>query len=351
FRDWVRHAQRDEYWQKADGEQRAARLQVPTLLMAGWYDPFLPSQLADYKTIQSAAPARTAYTSRLIIGPWSHAGTMRMPDGYTDAHYRLASLKPALDWYDHHLLHRSLHPFAPVRLFIGGINRWRDEQEWPLKRTRPTPIYLSSGGHANGAAGDGGLSLSPELPASADHYRHDPENPVPSLGGAILLAERSGPWAQNPVEARPDVLVYSSQPLPRNLELIGELKARLSVASSAPSTDFVVKLVDVHPDGQAYGISQGILRRRYQPGRLEPITVELWPLGHVFLKGHRLRVEVASSHFPMFDVNPNTGEDSSQATTTRIADQTLYTGAGQLSQLILPVIPEANTLPCSAAWC
>lgn len=331
YRDWLQHARKGAFWAAADGQGRAAKLRMPALLMAGWYDPFLPGQLADYRAIQEQGSARMAYASRLIIGPWSHAETMAMPEGYLDEHYRLASLRPALDWYDQHLLGRKLHPFAPVRLFIGGINRWRDEQEWPLKRTRYIPIYLS-GGQANGLAGKGRLSFAPG-PSASDQFTHDPARPVPSLGGAILLAARSGPWLQNAVEARDDVLVYSSDPLASDLELTGELKARLKVACETGTADFVVKLVDVHPDGKAYGISQGILRGSYRGGTASQIEVALWPLGHVFLKGHRLRVEVSGSHFPMFDVAPGA--------TGNPIKQTLSTG-GEDSFLLLPVIDSAS---------
>lgn len=329
YRDWLAHPQADAYWQRADGQQRAARLKMPALLMAGWYDPFLPSQLADYRAIQTQGAPRIAYASRLIIGPWSHAETMTMPDGYSDTHYRLASLKPALDWYDQHLLGRGLHFFAPVRLFISGVNQWRNEQAWPLQRAVPTPFYLAAGQQ---------LSLKPATPAS-DSYTHDPQQPLPSLGGAILLAQRSGPWPQNALDRRSDRLVYTSEPLKDNLEVTGEPEARLQVMTSAPNTDFVVKLLDVHPNGQAYALTQGIRRQSYTPGQKQSISVQLWPMGHVFLKGHRLGVEVASSHFPMFDVNPNTGENPLTATRVVTAQQTVYTGSGELSQVLLPVIP------------
>jgi putative CocE/NonD family hydrolase len=342
FKDWAKHEQNDAYWQAIDGEGRTRTLKAPVLLMAGWYDPFLPTQLRDFTTIRQQADARASVPTRLIIGPWTHADPVRFPDGSTAGDYRPASLAPSIPWFDQHLLGWPQDPSlaAPVHLYVMGENVWRAENEWPLARTRYAAFYLSSNGHANSAAGDG--SLTPEPPRMAelaDSYVYDPLHPVPSRGGA-MLGPRAGIASQQDVETRRDVLVFSSAPLERDVEVTGPIGALLYVQTSAPNTDFTVKLVDVHPDGRAYNISDGILRRAYAPAGSAPveIKVELWPTSMLFRRGHRIRVEVSSSNFPRYDRNPNTGRDIPSETKPVSAKQTLYHGADAPSRIILPLI-------------
>ncbi len=331
YREWLSHPQRDAYWQAADGKNRALEANVPVLLMAGWYDPYLPGQLADYKTLQQSSPF-TAYTSRLIIGPWSHAETMTLPDGFVPQHYRLASIAPVLDWYDHHIMGKSFHGFAPVQAFVSGINQWRSFKDWPPTNTQATPFYLTG----NTSPLQGILQRQPPKAFRKYRYTHDPQNPVPSEGGAILLGTQSGPKRQTS-HYRNDVLRFDGQMLKEPLTLLGEPRANLWFSSSAPAGDVVVKLIDVHPDGSAYGISQGIVRTHFMPEKPQKVTVALWAVGHTFLKGHRLRVEVASSHFPMFNVHPGTAENPLTARHTRKSLQTLWTGSQYSSTLELPV--------------
>jgi putative CocE/NonD family hydrolase len=343
FNDWAAHTKADSYWREIDGENRASSIKAPVLLMAGWYDPFLPTQLNDFETIRHVADAHVALESRLIIGPWTHAAAVRFPDGSTAGDYRAASLAPSIPWFDHHLLGRPLSDsFAmPVRIYVMGENVWRDEREWPLARTRYTAFYLDGTGHANSDRGDG--RLSPELPTapeSADSYVYEPRKPVPSRGGA-MLGPRAGIASQKEVEARSDVLVYSTEPLEHDMEVTGPVSAVLQVGTSAASTDFTVKLVDVHPDGMAYNVSDGILRRDYTPQSApHEITVQLWPTSMLFRKNHRIRVEVSSSNYPRYDRNPNTGQDISTEISPQAATQTVYHGALAPSRIILPVIPR-----------
>lgn len=343
YKDWVRHPSRDAYWRMIDGKDRARTLKSPVLLMAGWYDPFLPTQLRDFETIRREAQPSIAAESRLIIGPWSHADPVRFPDGTTAGDYRPASLAPSIPWFDHQLFGRDPSPSlgAPVRIYVMGEKVWRDENEWPLARARYTAFYLSSSGHANSDTGDGRLTLEqPTASESLDSYVYDPRRPVPSHGGA-MLGPRAGITMQNEVESRPDVLVYSTEPLDRDLEVTGPMSARLYVGTTAPNTDFCVKLVDVHPSGAAYNVSDGILRRTYQPPvGPEEIRVDLWPTSMLFRRGHRIRIEVTSSNFPRYDRNPNTGRDISMETSPVLATQTVYHDAGSQSRVILPVIPR-----------
>ena len=160
FNDWVKHSTRDAYWQAIDGEDRARTLQAPVLLMAGWFDPFLPGQLADFVRIRRDARADVAAATRLVIGPWGHAETVVLPGNLRNRNYRLESLAPSIPWFDRHLRSRDAGATsdAPVRLYVMGANTWRDEEEWPLARARQTPWYLRSRGHANTAHGDGLLT-------------------------------------------------------------------------------------------------------------------------------------------------------------------------------------------------
>lgn len=340
FNDWVSHPERDEYWREIDGEDRAKRLVASVLLMAGWYDPFLPSQLKDFIRIRREARSEVGSASRLIIGPWAHARTLTFPDGTTPRNYRFESLAPSVPWFDQHWWPSGSALQAPVRIFVMGKNVWRDEQEWPLARTRYTPYYLRSAGNANSSSGDGVLTLTPPTSKEPpDTYVYDPRNPVPTAGGA-MIGPRAGIALQNAIEERKDVLGYSTLPLEEDIEVTGPIKLVLYGSTTATHTDFTGKLVDVHPDGSAYNVSEGILRRKYdQPDAPTEIEIDLWPTSMVFLKGHRIRLEVSSSNYPRFDRNPNTGRQIATETSPVVATQTIYHSTEIPSRLILPVIP------------
>ena len=341
FDDWAIHSARDSYWQSIDGNDRAAHVRCPVFMMAGWSDPFLQAELHDYAEIMRNASPDVVAQSHLVIGPWSHARSVKLPDGTTSENYRLASLAPSISWFDQVFGRPGSHGFPPVRIFVMGKNEWRDENEWPLKRTRFTSYYLHSSGSANGVSGIGELTLNPPSENEpADHYTFDPGNPVPTSGGA-MIGPHAGYTTQNIVELRPDVLVYTTAPLDHEIEVTGPLQAVLYVSTNAPNTDFTAKLVDVRPDGAAYNVSDGIIRRSYdRSGRVEKIEIELWPTSMLFMRGHRIRVEISSSNFPRYDRNPNTGRNIATETHPRIADQSVYHSAGAMSQIILPIIPE-----------
>lgn len=346
YNDWLRHKDDREFWEAIDGRDRAQTLQAPILLLAGWYDPFLPGQLDDFKVITASAIFSVGLNSRLIIGPWGHATSIRMPGIGTEIPYRESTLESSLPWFDFHLKVRTDRLTMPrVRLFVMGENRWRDEQEWPLARTVYRPYYFHSAGQANTAEGDGRLEReAPNEDQASDQYAYDPLDPVPTRGGA-MLGDRSGIITQNEVESRNDVLVYSTTALTKPLEVTGPLHAVLYVVTDAPSTDFTVKLVDVHPDGLAYNVCDGILRKGYprsdsRGGEPIEIKAELGPTSHVFLAGHRIRVEVSSSNFPRFDRNLNSGEAPSLAIKTQIAHQVFFHRATYPSHILLPIIPR-----------
>lgn len=345
FNDWVLKRDDDDYWRAIDGRDRPGQLKAPVLLMAGWYDPFLPGQLRDFQDILARADPTVADRTRLIVGPWGHATEVRLPGQDEPTPYRSESVVRMIPWADEML---GLAPAAgapKVSLFVMGVNEWRAEKEWPLARTRYVRFYLHSGGRANTSAGDGALAMTPPDGAQPpDRFDYDPRDPVPSAGGA-MLGERSGPKLQNAVEGRSDVLVYTSEPMARATEVTGPVSAEIFVASDAPSTDFTAKLVDVHPDGSAYNLASGI--RRVEPAGAgagdviapRPIRIELWPTSNVFLPGHRIRLEISSSNFPRFDRNPNTSEPAATATAVRVAAQTIFHSHDRPSYVLLPIIP------------
>jgi putative CocE/NonD family hydrolase len=219
---------------------------------------------------------------------------------------------------------------------------WREELEWPLARARTTPFYLSSSGNAARDKRDGRVSSTPPtMEQSSDSYIYDPRRPVPSRGGA-MLGRRAGIASQNEIEARDDVLVYTSDVLGADTEVTGPVRAVLYVSTSAKNTDFVVRIVDLHPDGSAYNVSDGILRQSYGNASGQPtkIEIDLWPTSMVFKKGHQIRIDVTSSSYPRFDRNPNTGRDIATEVEPISAKQTIHHGRDARSHVLLPVVPR-----------
>ncbi|MEB3223346.1 MAG: CocE/NonD family hydrolase [Candidatus Sericytochromatia bacterium] len=347
FDDWAGRRAPDAYWRRIDGDRRPERVQAPVLLMAGWHDPYLPTQLADFERLQLEAPGDVAAESRLIVGPWTHAREVTLPGGHQPGDYRLAMLAQSLPFYDRLLRPAGVpvpEPGPRVWLYVMGENRWRAEEAWPLARARRTPLYLHAERPANTADGAGRLAWEMPGDQPPDTFAYDPRDPVPSRGGAMLgLPGVNGVQRQNDVEQRRDVLVYTTEALPRPLEVTGPVEADMWVETTAPATDFTAKLVDVLPNGDAFNVSEGILRRSYA-GQRGPtrITVQLWPTSYVFQPGHRLRLEVSSSSFPRFDRHPNTAEPVETATAVAIATQRVHHSARWLSALWLPVIPPTS---------
>ncbi|MCA9446138.1 MAG: CocE/NonD family hydrolase, partial [Candidatus Omnitrophica bacterium] len=248
---------------------------------------------------------------------------------------------------------RGFSDRAPLQLFVMGSNRWRKESEWPLARTEFKPFYLSAGGPANSASGEGRLTWEQTTDnRDTDAFTYNPENPVASEGGALLWPT-AGPRDQSEIEARTDVLVYTSEILTETVEVTGPIELVLYASSSATDTDFTGKLVDVYPGESKeipYNLTDGILRARYrnsdtsptliEPGRVYEYSVNLGVTSNAFLPGHRIRLEVSSSNFPRFDRNPNTGNEFGKDAQMISADQTIYHSEEYPSHLVLPVIPN-----------
>jgi len=259
-----------------------------------------------------------------------------------------------LRWYDGLLKAKrnGLDHEKPVKIFVMGQNDWREEDDWPLERAKPTRYYLRSTKPANGLEGGGVLSTAAPAEEKPDQYVYDPSDATPTIGGPLCcepLPTGIGPEDQRPAEARSDVLVFSSPAFTEKTEVTGPISLDLYVSSSAVDTDFTGKLVDVWPNGFAQNLTEGILRLRYRnsqekpelgnPGEIYHINVDLWATSNVFLPGHKLRLEVSSSNFPRFDRNLNTGENQARATRMIKATNIVYHDKSRPSALVLPIVP------------
>ena len=358
--DWLAHPDYDDYWRQWAVSERFGSIQVPAWHVGGWYDIFLNGTLRNYAGIKANGGSEAARRGqRLTIGPWYHdAASFR--DGMAgEADFgppaRSNEEDQMLRWFDYMLkgLANGVAEEKPVRIFVMGENVWREEDDWPLARACETRFHLHSNGGANSLRGDGVLSEAPPGAEPPDTFAYDPADPVPTRGGGNCCDHdhlAPGVYDQRPAELRQDVLVYSTVPLAEDTEVTGPVHAELFVSSSVVDTDFTAKLVDVFPDGFARNVADGILRLRYRasrlraelmrPGQIYRISVDLWATANVFLKGHRIRLEISSSNFPRYDRNLNTGEDIGSATRAVPANQTVYHDQDRPSALILPIVPR-----------
>jgi uncharacterized protein len=349
------HPYYNEYWDPSNIAVRHPDFEVPGLHVVGWYDVFAAGTIRNFTGIRTHARSKHARDNqRLVVGWWTHSSpspdrtSLGDVDFGPEAAIDLEELRE--NWMDCWLKDAGCAAFEgpPIRLFIMGENRWRNEYEWPLARTRFTPYYLRSQGSANTLHGDGTLELrAPPADEPPDRFLYDPWDPVPTgpMAGYSRL-----PGDHRSIQERNDVLVFSTEPLREAVEVTGPISASLWIASSAPDTDFTVKLLDVHSDGTARLLTDGIQRARYRHSDTEPeflvpgeptmLVVDLGVTANVFKVGHRIRLEVSSSNFPRWDRNPNTGGIIAAEPELRTADQTVFHDADRPSHVLLPVIPR-----------
>nr|WP_302054191.1 CocE/NonD family hydrolase [Sphingomonas tagetis] len=345
---WLDNRENPDFFAAAEANSKFGDVTRPLMHFSGWYDLFLRNSLEAYVEISAKGATPAARSGqRLIIGPWGHRadpGFRQFPDSEVNDAAASAA------WMNLHLRGKA-HPLFdhPVILYVMGENRWRAESAWPCPGAVRTVYYLHSNGGANGAQGDGTLSITvPATDEPADHYLFDPANPLKSLGGHGVTG---GPVDQQPNEHRKDLLIYATEPLDEDVEVTGQVRATLYAASSATDTDWFVKLIDVFPDGRSYNILTGSARGRYRKSRTAPVElvpgevvayeIDMWSTSNVFKKGHRIRVEIASSDFPNADLNPNRFMDLSTATAADyvIAEQTIFHDSARPSSIELPIIP------------
>jgi putative CocE/NonD family hydrolase len=311
---------------------------VPALNLGGWYDCFLQGTIDNHLAMVDAGRP-----TRLLIGPWAH-GDPRLADPIGELVMGMSACGLGIptqdegDLNDLQLAFLRWHltdgdgtePGSPVRIFTLGRNSWRDEPSWPLARARSERQFLCA---------DGALAPSPpsDGPGSSA-FDSDPADPVPTVGGNTIEIAGSppGPFDQARVEAREDVLVFTSEPLQAELEVTGRVRVVLHASSSSPSADWVARLCDVHPDGRSFNVCDGIVRVAGDEERPQRVEIDLWSTSIAFLPGHRLRVHVTGSSFPRWERNLHTGDQSS--TRSEVARQTVYHGPHRASWIELPVV-------------
>ncbi len=323
WQDWLTHCQPgDPYWATRRFSGGLAAVSAPVSLVGGWFDPFLPGMLRDYA--QLSAAGRQPY---LLIGPWRHL----------DQEAIAATVRESLAWLRAHLLSDTsqLRP-APVRIFVGGLSEWRDLPAWP-------PPSQSQRWHLQAGCG---LSPRPPGAAESDSYTYNPADPTPSLGGPGEPRNGQAQPDNRMLEARPDVLTYTSPPLDRDLEVIGEVTAEIFVRSSQAHTDFFARLCDVSPSGMSINICDGLLRLSPAsplpgPGGVIEARIDLWPTAHLFRAGHRLRLQVSSGAHPRYARNTGTGEPIRTARTLASAHQHVCHDPSHPSAVLLPVARTA----------
>ena len=356
YRDVISHYTYDDFWKQYGLRDKYDRVDTPAYFITGWYDALVHEGFRQYAGWKNRALSEhTRRTTRIMVGPWSHGG-IGTAERFGDVDFGQGGAVDVVDeqlrWFDRRLrgIDNGIDDEPPVRIFVMGENRWRSESEWPLERTRYTDYYISGGAAANSLHGDGRLSAERPEAAGEDRYTYHPENPVPTVGGPMMHADYVGPVDRRQVERRDDVLVYTSEPLEDDLEITGPVTMTLYASSSSRDTDFAATLVDVHPDGRAINICEGLMRARFresieeptliEPGRVYAYTIDMWETSNLFRAGHRLRVEVTSSNFPRFDRNLNTGNRPGMDAEMEAAHQTIHHGGEHASRITLPVIPR-----------
>ena len=355
--DWMERKAEDS--QNSTVRNHYQEIDVPALVVGGWYDYFLDGTLENFRGVRHSGATEAAREGqRLLIGPWSHA----LGSTFGDVDFGVFASTTGVDFYGMQTDHFARHltdsvDVAPwrVRIYVMGENVWRDEDDWPLARAEERLWYLGGDGTSKSDAG----TLMPHAPNDelSDAYLYNPHKPSPTIGGAtglpgLIEGSSVGPHDQRPVESRSDVLVYSSPVLAETIEVTGPVRAVLYASSSALDTDFIVRLCDVAPDGTSRILTEGVIRAQYREGLdsaslLEPnqiykYDIDMVATSNVFMLGHRIRVDVTSSSFPWIEPNPNTGhaigEDGYED--LRVALQTVFHDATHPSHVVLPMVPR-----------
>jgi hypothetical protein len=352
---YLTHPEPNGFWKRLDLTDELPNLKMPALHVVGYYDFFSRESVGNFMIMQQSRDPQTRKQQRLVLGPWDHGtvgrATVAEVDFGPDAEVDTFALQ--LDWFDRHLKQDPVaiaRPFPPVRYFSMGDNAWHDAQTWPPEGFSATSFYLHSDGKANTRSGAG--KLNREEPAGeepADTFRADPAHPVPACPVTETRPMKAAVWGpvdQSALEDREDVLVYTSDVLTEPLSFAGNVEAKLFVSADTPDADWAVKLVDVRPDGFAQNLATGILRGRYrdsllvpsplQPGKVYEITVDLGPCAATIAKGHRLRVDICGSLFPLYDRNSNTGEGPF-GSSTLISTESVYHSSLKASRIVLPI--------------
>lgn len=341
FFDWLEHDTPGPYWESFSVVSGHDKIAVPALHLSSWYDSFLSGTIANYLGIRARGATQTARENQYLwIGPWGHYIPRTMVYGVArlglvefglNAMVNLDSVQ--LQWFDRWLKDdmANWRFRSPVRIFVLSDNIWRDEEVWPPP-AKSGQLYLSAGA---------ALHTERPLRSPPDAYRADPANPVPTNGGAHLILESAfpqGPWDQRAIEARQDVLIYTSKILTEAVEIVGEIRVDLWMKSTAPSTDVVPMLTVVRPDGASINVVDGIRRLKLNPGEIVKVEVSLGSVAQTFNAGERIRLRIAGSNFPRHDLNPQTNERSFSSAIRVAAEQQVFHDADRPSVLHLPMV-------------
>jgi uncharacterized protein len=361
YYQWLAHPTYGRYWSKVDLERRYGDVKVPVMLIGGWYDIFSVGTVRNFLGLKSrGGSSRTRKQTKLLMEPICHGNCNETLTFGTDVATVLSSMNPR--WWDYWLkgIDNGVKDDPAVKLFVmippgdgdKGGGYWTVGSEYPLPGTKLTRLFLTSRGNANTRLGDGVLSLERPTKDAPDRFIYDPHNPVPTRGGNLAGCDlfKPGVFDQSEVELRNDILVYTGEPLSRDLTIIGPVAVEFWAASTAPDTDFTAKLVAVRPDGVAYNILDRIVNAQQRrgskllpesavPGRAYRYRLDLGDTAIVLRSGFRVRLEISSSNFPHFARNPNTGRPRASERELQQATQTITHDARHSSYLELPIVP------------
>jgi putative CocE/NonD family hydrolase len=354
WRDIIAHPGINSWWDPLIYQNKFERVRIPVMNISGWYDDEQAGAPMNYigMTTHGATP-ELRRSQKLLMGPWPHAVNSTQKLGEIDfGPTAVIDLnKYETRWFDYWLkgTDTGIMQEPPVRIFLMGKNAWQDENEWPIARTSFTKYYLHSHGRANSIYGDGTLSTLPANDEPGDKYSYNPMHPTPFIMEPTY-AQLGGPDDYRSIERRDDVLVFTSAPLTGDTTVCGPIRANIFATSSAPDTDFMAKLLDVHQDGFAQRLTDGMVRARYReggdkgspitPGKIYAYNIDLWNTCQQFRHDHRVRVEISSSAFPKYDRNQNTGEALGKTATIQVALQTILHNAQYPSHIVLPIVPD-----------
>ena len=347
LRDWLLHPEHDQYWDRTSVGNNYQKIKTSVFSVGGWYDILLKGTINNFiKMTGPSIDPEIRRKQKLMIGPWVHdEGKRKVGELDFGETAELNEDELMLRWFDNQLkgINNGIMEEPPVKIFVMGENKWRFENEWPLKRTQYQSFYFHSHGKANSLSGDGFIDTKMPKSEARDSFTYDPHDPVITIG-------TMGPYNQQTVEVRKDVLVFTSAVLKEDLEVTGPVNAIIYASSSARNTDFTAKLVDVYPDGRAIRICEGIIRANHrdssvppsdiEPGKIYKYSIDLWATSNLFKKDHKIRVEISSSNFPRFDRNLNTGNYFATDTTILKAEQEIYHCLEYPSCIVLPVIQK-----------
>lgn len=361
----IKRAPNDPAWYRGGLWHDDMPINVPGFWFMSWYDVSIGPNLAAYNYVRRTARPEIANEQFAIIAPTLHCSYKRATENTVVGERNVGDARFDYDaltygWFDHFLKGEDNHvleTMPKVRYYTMGMNKWQTSDMWPPKGAQPMTFFLSSAGKANTLNGDGVLAPATPLTDTPDSFTYDPMNPVPSYGGNVCCtgnAVAGGAFDQRKMEARPDILIYTTEPLKEGIEVSGPIEATLYVSSDAKDTDFTVKVIDVYPDGTAYNLDETIQRLRYrdgydkplvwmEPGKVYKVALQPMTTSNYFDAGHRIRIEVSSSNFPRFDRNLNTGGNNYDEVKGVVAHNSVHHSKQYPSQITVTVVKRQAT--------